>query len=123
MILSPPQLWARPAPCVDHHGPVTLTEVPGFALASVAARRKGGERTTDLGHSPHDRAHSAQGGALGRRAESSLFGLAPINGCLKRPMTVTSFCLSGRYTKSKARPPSPNKTGAWCRFDLRGAQI
>ncbi|MDB9750236.1 hypothetical protein OAB19_07385 [Planktomarina temperata] len=27
------------APAVDHHGPVTLTEEPGIALASVAARR------------------------------------------------------------------------------------
>ena len=35
------------APAVDHHGPVTLTEEPGIALASVAARR-GGERTTTL---------------------------------------------------------------------------
>ena len=34
-------------PCVDHHGPVSLTEELGFALASVSARR-GGERTTIL---------------------------------------------------------------------------
>ena len=34
-------------PRIDMHGPITLSEEPGYALASVAAR-KGGERATIL---------------------------------------------------------------------------
>ena len=34
-------------PRTDKHGPITLSEEAGYALASVAAR-KGGERATNL---------------------------------------------------------------------------
>jgi sarcosine oxidase subunit gamma len=54
------------SPRVDHHGPVTLSEVPGIALASIAARQ-GGERTTVLAIRRMIGPYSAQGGALGRR--------------------------------------------------------
>ena len=109
------------APCVDHHGPISLTEEPGFALASIAARR-GGERTTVLairrmiGPTAPKAGHWAGGRIIA-------FWTGPDQWMLEAPYDSEEFLFERAIKEVKGKASVTEQTGAWCRFDLRGANL
>ena len=109
------------APSVDHHGPVTLTEEPGIALASITARR-GGERTTTLairrmiGPTAPKAGHWA-----GTRIIA--FWTGPDQWMLEAPYDSDEFLFEWAIKEVKGKASVTEQTGAWCRFDLRGTDL
>lgn len=108
-------------PCVDHHGPVSLTEELGFALASVSARR-GGERTTILairrmiGPTAPKAGHWAG-------ARIVAFWTGPDQWMLEAPFDSDEFLFERAINEVKGKASVTEQTGAWCRFDLRGTDL
>ena len=109
------------APCVDHHGPISLTEEPGFALASIAARR-GAERATVLairrmiGPTAPKAGHWA-----GERIIA--FWTGPDQWMLEAPYESDEFLFERAIKEVKGKASVTEQTGAWCRFDLRGTGL
>ena len=109
------------APCVDHHGPISLTEEPGFALASIAARR-GGERTTVLairrmiGPTAPKAGHWAG-------ARIIAFWTGPDQWMLEAPYDSDEFLFERAIKEVKGKASVTEQTGAWCHFDLRGTGL
>jgi sarcosine oxidase subunit gamma len=109
------------APAVDHHGPVTLTEEPGIALASIAARR-GGERTTILairrmiGPTAPKAGHWAG-------ARIIAFWTGPDQWMLEAPYDSEELLFERAIQEVKGKASVTEQTGAWCRFDLRGTNL
>ena len=109
------------SPRVDHHGPVTLSEVPGIALASIAARH-GGERTTVLGirrmigPTAPKAGHWAGAGVIA-------FWTGPDQWMLEAPYDSEEFLFERAIQEVKGKASVTEQTGAWCRFDLRGANL
>ena len=109
------------APCVDHHGPISLTEEPGFALASIAARR-GAERATVLairrmiGPTAPKAGHWAG-------ARIIAFWTSPHQWMLEAPYDSDEFLFERAIKEVKGKASVTEQTGAWCRFDLRGTGL
>ena len=109
------------APCVDHYGPISLTEEPGFALASIAARR-GAERATVLairrmiGPTAPKAGHWA-----GERIIA--FWTGPDQWMLEAPYDSDEFLFERAIKEAKGKASVTEQTGAWCRFDLRGTGL
>ena len=109
------------APAVDHHGPITLTEEPGIALASVAARR-GGERTTPFAillilFPPSPPSFPFSFSLL------LSFCTVPDQWMLEAPYDSEEFLFERAIQEVKGKASVTEQTGAWCRFDLRGPNL
>ena len=109
------------APCVDHHGPISLTEEAGFALASIAARR-GAERATVLairrmiGPTAPKAGHWAG-------ARIIAFWTGPDQWMLEAPYDSDEFLFERAIKEVKGKASVTEQTGAWCHFDLRGTGL
>ena len=109
------------APRVDYHGPVILSEEPGFALASVSARRDR-QRATVLairrmiGTSAPKTGHWA-----GDRVTA--FCTGPEQWILVAPYDSEEFLFERAKREVKGNASVTEQTGAWCTFDLRGTDL
>ena len=108
-------------PRVDQHGPITLSEEPGYALASVAAR-KGGERATVLairriiGPAVPKPNHVA-GDTV------TAFWTGPNQWMLEAPYDSHETLFATARAEVKGKASITEQTGGWCRFDLRGVGL
>ena len=108
-------------PRIDQHGPITLSEEPGYALASVAAR-KGGERATVLairrmiGPAAPKPNHMA-GDTV------TAFWTGPDQWMLEAPYDSHETLFATARAEVKGKASITEQTGGWCRFDLRGVGL
>ena len=108
-------------PRIDQHGPITLSEEPGYALASVAAR-KGGERATVLairrmiGPAAPKPNHVA-GDTV------TAFWTGPDQWMLEAPYDSHETLFATARAEVKGKASITEQTGGWCRFDLRGVGL
>ena len=108
-------------PRLDQHGPITLSEEPGYALASVAAR-KGGERATVLairriiGPAVPKPNHVA-GDTV------TAFWTGPNQWMLEAPYDSHETLFATARAEVKGKASITEQTGGWCRFDLRGVGL
>jgi sarcosine oxidase subunit gamma len=108
-------------PRTEQHGPITLSEEPGYALASVAAR-KGGERATVLairriiGPAAPKPNHAA-GNTV------TAFWTGPEQWMLEAPYDSHETLFATARAEVKGKASITEQTGGWCRFDLRGVGL
>ena len=108
-------------PRIDQHGPITISEEPGYALASVAAR-KGGERATVLairrmiGPAAPKPNHMA-GDTV------TAFWTGPDQWMLEAPYDSHETLFATARAEVKGKASITEQTGGWCRFDLRGVGL
>ena len=108
-------------PRIDQHGPITLSEEPGYALASVAAR-KGGERATVLAiRRMIGPAAPKQNHVAGDTVTA--FWTGPDQWMLEAPYDSHETLFATARAEVKGKASITEQTGGWCRFDLRGVGL
>ena len=108
-------------PRIDQHGPITLSEESGYALASVAAR-KGGERATVLAiRRMIGPAAPKQNHVAGDTVTA--FWTGPDQWMLEAPYDSHETLFATARAEVKGKASITEQTGGWCRFDLRGVGL
>lgn len=119
--LKPITPLGRPEPIVETHGPVTLTENVGTALASVAARLGQEQATADtlaefLGTAPPAPSHRVSG-------TLSAFWTGPDQWMVEAPFDTHEDLASQLAPALRGKASATEQTDAWCRFDLEGEDL
>lgn len=105
-------------PRIDTHGPITLIEEVGFALASVSARL-GGERSTTMaikritGQKAPDVSRATFG-------EISCFWTGPDQWFVEAPFETHEDLADQVKAEVKDKASVSEQTDGWCRFDVKG---
>ena len=108
-------------PRIDMHGPITLSEEPGYALASVAAR-KGGERATILAIRRLIGPAAPKPGYIAGDKVTA-FWIGPDQWMLEAPYDSHETLFEQAAAAVKGKASVTEQTGGWCRFDLRGVGL
>ena len=108
-------------PRIDMHGPITLSEEPGYALASVAAR-KGGERATILAIRRLIGPAAPKPGYIAGDKVTA-FWTGPDQWMLEAPYDSHETLFEQAAAEVKGKASVTEQTGGWCRFDLRGVGL
>ena len=105
-------------PRVDQHGPITLSEKSGFALASVAARTGGTKATTmaikRLTGAPAPNPGQANGTKI------TAFWTGPDQWMLEAPYNSHETLFEQATAEVKGKASVTEQSDGWCRFDLQG---
>mgnify|MGYP000016260981 FL=1 len=108
-------------PRTDKHGPITLSEEAGYALASVAAR-KGGERATNLAiRRLIGPAAPKPGHVAGDKVTA--FWSGPDQWILEAPYDSHETLFAQATAEVKGKASVTEQTSGWCRFDLHGVGL
>ncbi len=109
------------APRVERHGPVTLTEVVGTALASVASRLGREADTAVL----LETVLGAPAPAPMRSGGATLvaFWTGPEQWMVEAPIASHEDLASRITAQTDGCASVTEQTDAWCRFDLQGAGL
>ena len=108
-------------PRIDMHGPITLSEEPGYALASVAAR-KGGERATILAIRRLIGPAAPKPGYIAGDKVTA-FWIGPDQWMLEAPYDSHETLFEQAAAEVKGKASVTEQTDGWCRFDLRGVGL
>lgn len=120
--LAPLTALGAAAPRSDTIGPVTISEAPDWALASVAARLERESACLDalsrlLGTDAPDVAQHVQGAALGA------FWIGPHVWMCEAPYSTTPDLVQRAKAACASSASVTDQTDAWVRFDLAGEGI
>ncbi|MGB0799358.1 MAG: sarcosine oxidase subunit gamma [Planktomarina sp.] len=116
--LTPITPLGAATPRLDTHGPITLVEEVGFALASVASRT-GGERSTKMAIK---RVIGAAAPDVSRATSDdiSCFWTGPDQWFIEAPFATHENLADQIKAEVKDKASVTEQTDGWCRFDLAG---
>lgn len=105
-------------PRVDQHGPITLSEKSGVALASVAARA-GGKRATMMAIKRLTGAPAPNPGHA-NGTQITAFWTGPDQWMLEAPYSSHETLFEQATTEVKGKASVTEQSDGWCQFDLQG---